>query len=59
MKTAIVMFIIILILAIVGPLLTIWALNTILPGLAIPMTAWTYMAMAWLHTMIYYKHTSK
>ena len=48
----------VLFLALVGPLLTIWALNTIFPCLAIPTTIWTYLAIAWLHTIIYYKHTT-
>ena len=43
----------------VAPIVTIWALNTIFPSLNIPITLWTYLAMAWLQSFIYYKHTSK
>lgn len=32
-------------LIIVGPLLTIWALNTLFPALAIPFTFWTWLAV--------------
>lgn len=32
-------------LIIVGPLLTIWALNTLFPTLAIPFTFWTWLAV--------------
>ena len=34
----------ILFLILVGPLLTIWALNTLFPVLAIPYTVWTWLA---------------
>lgn len=36
--------IIVLLLA-VGPLITIWALNTLFPVLAIPYTFWTWLAV--------------
>lgn len=32
-------------LIIVGPILTIWSLNTLFPVLAIPYTIWTWFAM--------------
>lgn len=32
-------------LLIVGPLLIIWALNTLFPALAIPYTFWTWLAV--------------
>jgi hypothetical protein len=32
-------------LIIVGPLVSIWALNTLFPALAIPYTFWTWLAM--------------
>jgi hypothetical protein len=28
----------------IGPLLTIWALNTLFPALSIPYTIWTWLA---------------
>ena len=36
---------IIIVLIIVGPLLTIWALNTLFPLLAIPYTFWTWLSV--------------
>jgi hypothetical protein len=36
---------------IVSPFITIWALNTVFPSLAIPLTIWTYLAVIWLHTV--------
>jgi len=38
--------------AIVSPLVTIWSLN-LLFGLAIPVTFKTYLAVAWLQTIVY------
>ena len=35
----------ILLLALVGPFITIWALNTLFPALAIPYTVETYFAV--------------
>jgi hypothetical protein len=35
-------------LIVVGPLLTIWALNTLFPVLAIPYTIWTWLAVIFL-----------
>lgn len=35
-------------LLIAGPLLTIWALNTLFPMLAIPYTFWTWLAVVLL-----------
>lgn len=35
----------IVVLLAVGPLLTIWALNTLFPVLAIPYTFWTWLAV--------------
>jgi hypothetical protein len=34
----------IVILVVAGPLLVIWALNTLFPALAIPYTGWTWLA---------------
>ena len=36
----------------IGPLLTIWALNTLFPVLAIPYTVWTWAAALILGTLI-------
>lgn len=38
-------------LIIVGPVISIWALNTLF-GLQIATTFWTWLAMTWLHLMI-------
>ena len=43
--------ILIIILVIVSPIFSIWALNTLF-SLAIPTTIWTYLAMLWLHILI-------
>ena len=47
MKVFGVLFLVVLVIAliIVGPLLTIWALNTLFPALAIPFTFWTWLAV--------------
>jgi len=45
----------VIILLIVGPLITIWALNTLFPVLAIPYTFWTWLAMAVLTSGLFYK----
>jgi hypothetical protein len=36
----------------IGPLLTIWALNTLFPVLAIPYTFWTWLAVIFLGVFI-------
>ena len=41
----VVLFFVILFLAIFGPFITIWALNTLFPVLAIPYTIETYFAV--------------
>ena len=53
MKTSSIIFLglFVLVLVIVSPLITIWALNTIFPSLAIPFTIWTWLAVVWLHTV--------
>jgi len=43
----------IIIIIIAGPLITIWALNTLFPALAIPFTFWTWLAAAILGGAIY------
>lgn len=42
---AVALLLIVIALIIVGPLLTIWALNTLFPLLAIPYTVWTWLAV--------------
>jgi hypothetical protein len=42
--TLIGMIVLILIIVVAGPLLLIWALNTLFPVLAIPYTVWTWLA---------------
>ena len=42
----------ILFLVLIGPLLTIWALNTLFPVLAIPYTIWTWAAALILGSLI-------
>ena len=44
--------ILIVILLLVSPIFTIWALNTLFPILAIPMNIWTWLAVCWLHVVI-------
>jgi len=44
--------ILIVILLLVSPIFTIWALNTLFPVLAIPMNIWTWLAVLWLHIVI-------
>jgi hypothetical protein len=36
----------------IGPLLTIWAFNTLFPVLAIPYTFWTWLAVIFLGVFI-------
>lgn len=45
------MFKLVLVIAI-GPLLTIWALNTLFPVLDIPYTFWTWLAVVFLGVFI-------
>ena len=42
----------VIVLIIVSPIFTIWALNTLFPVLAIPMNIWTWLAVIWLHIVI-------
>jgi len=44
-KVILPLIVIIVALAVIGPFLTIWALNTVFPVLAIPYTMETWMAM--------------
>ena len=54
-----VLFLIVLLAAIFGPFITIWALNTLFPVLAIPYTIETYFAViamsVFFHANISYK----
>lgn len=38
---------------VVGPLFTIWALNTLFPVLSIPYTFWTWLGAAWVNYSIF------
>jgi hypothetical protein len=38
---------------IVGPLITLWTLNTLFPALAIPYTFWTWLAALVLNLSVY------
>jgi hypothetical protein len=44
-----------IILAIAGPLLTLWSLNTLFPSLNIPYTIWTYLAAAVIVFQVAYR----
>jgi multidrug efflux pump subunit AcrB len=43
-KTALLVFLFAIVLVVIGPLLLLWALNTLFPALAIPYTLWTWCA---------------
>jgi tryptophan-rich sensory protein len=45
-------FILAIFLIIVGPLITIWSLNTLFPVLAIPYNIWTWLATVFIFTAI-------
>jgi len=44
-----------IVLIIVSPFISIWALNTLFPVLAIPYTIWTWLAMLVLNSAAFYK----
>ena len=44
--------ILVVLLLIIGPILTIWALNTLFPALAIPTTVQTWLAVIFLGAAI-------
>jgi hypothetical protein len=54
MKIALLILLIIAIL-IAGPLLTIWALNTVFPVLNIPFSFWTWLAVIVLQLQLVYR----
>ena len=53
MKASSIILIAVFVLAfvLVSPFITIWALNTLFPSLAIPLNVWTYLAVVWVHTV--------
>jgi hypothetical protein len=55
--TTTVILLILLLIAIIifGPLITIWALNTLFPILAIPFNLATWFAAFWLFAFVAYK----
>jgi hypothetical protein len=44
--------VLVLALVILGPLITIWAINTLFPVLAIPYTFWTWLAVIILFSAV-------
>lgn len=44
MMTVLAMIVLVVVLVVAGPLLVIWALNTLFPVLAIEYTVWTWLA---------------
>lgn len=57
MKLAMIVAVIV-VAVIAGPLITIWALNTLFPTLSIPFTFWTWLAVAALQFQLFYKSSS-
>lgn len=51
--------VVIVLLIIFGPLLSIWALNTLFPALAIPYTFWTWLAMVLFNAAFVSRYTRK
>jgi hypothetical protein len=53
-RNIVIVLLILLIIAliIVGPILTIWSLNTLFPVLAIPYTIWTWLATVFLFAAV-------
>jgi hypothetical protein len=46
---------VLVVLVVIGPLLTLWALNTLFPSLEIPYTLETWFAVAILHGVLHTK----
>lgn len=44
------MLVLAVVLIIVGPVITITALNTVFPSLAIPINIWTWLSVLWLQS---------
>lgn len=38
--------------AIAGPFVTLWSLNTLFPSLHIPYDFWSWLAMVWINGMV-------
>jgi len=49
--TALTLIVLIIVLIIAGPVFTIMALNTLFPSLAIPVSFWTWLSVAWLQAI--------
>ena len=54
-STALLIVVSIIGLIIIGPFISIWAINTLFPAAAIPYAWPTWLAMAWLHLTIFSK----
>ena len=50
--TFLLVLVIMVLAAIFTPFMTIWALNTLFPQLAIPMNFYTWLAMVWINIMV-------
>lgn len=50
---------VVVLLIVFGPLLSIWALNTLFPALAIPYTFWTWLAMVLFNAAFVSRYTRK
>lgn len=46
------MLALIVVFVVLGPFVTIWALNTLFPSLAIPLNFTTWVATAWFHLVL-------
>lgn len=59
-NTKLILFLsLVLFLVFIGPFLSIWALNTLFPTLAIPFTLETWAAMAVIHLLLQSKVSTK
>lgn len=41
-----------LLMAVLGPFVTIWSINTLFPSLSIPYDPWTWLAMVWINGLL-------
>ena len=41
-----------ILLSMMSPFVTIWALNTVFPALSIPSNFWTWLSVIWLHAVV-------
>lgn len=53
------MLVLAVVLIIVGPFLTIAALNTVFPSLAIPFNIWTWLSVLWLQSPLILSYRKK